>query len=76
MVKIKVHYQVDKGVPIPVSRRPGLPLNELEVDESILFPKERRSYVQTRASKVAKETGKEFTVRVVDDTNCRVWRTK
>lgn len=69
-------YQVDSGVPIPQERLEQLPLEKLEVGESFLFPLAKRRSVQTVASRMKKEKGKEFTVRKMDENNARIWRTK
>lgn len=74
---IPIKYSVDKGVPIPVSRtEAAVPLSKMEVGESIVFPLSKRSGVQTHASITKRRNGKEFTVRKVNDTEARVWRTK
>lgn len=70
---------IDKGVPLPKKRQPTIaqyPIDKLDVKESILFPKEHRNRVQVLVTNYKKRSGKEFTVRVVDDKNCRVWRVK
>lgn len=75
MTDIPIEYKVDKGVPIPV--RPGVvPLSSLEVNDSILFPVEDRARIQSYASQTKRRTGKEFTIKKVSDSQCRVWRTK
>lgn len=68
-------YKVDKHIPLP-DRTRGVPLDTLEVGDSILFPTEQRNSVQSYASQLKKSTGKLFTVKVEDEANCRVWRTK
>lgn len=75
MSDIKVDYTIDSGVPIPVRTAP-LPLDELKVGESVLFPIKRRGAIQGRASSIKKSTNKEFTVKRVSDTEARIWRTK
>lgn len=70
---------IDTGVPLPPERRSTLgdyPINKLEVNESILFPREDRDRVQISASQLKKRTGRVFTVRVMDKDNCRIWRIK
>jgi hypothetical protein len=75
MTKVPVDYRVETGVPVPVEvASKSIPIGNLDVGESILFPKARRAYVQTKASRLKKSDGMEFTVRVVDDKHCRVWR--
>lgn len=75
MKKIEVKYTVDKGVPVPV-RPEALPLDNLEIGESIRFPIEQRNNVQSQASKLKANKGKVFTVQYDrDEGDCRVWRT-
>lgn len=76
--KIKV-YSIDQDIPVPERARGevgSVPLDLLGVGESVLFSEEIRSGVQSTASKLKKNKGKEFTVRNVGSGNCRVWRTK
>jgi hypothetical protein len=74
MAKVAVDYRVEDSVPIPVEvASKSIPLRDLRVGQSILFPRDRRAYVQTKASRLKRE-GKTYTVRVVDDKHCRVWR--
>jgi hypothetical protein len=75
MAKVKV-YPVDKDVPIPDASRATVPIDTLEPGESILFPSEERNNVQSRASHLKRQKNKEFTIRMVDDSSCRVWRVK
>lgn len=72
---IPVEYTIDKGVPIKVSSS-KYPLEELEVGDSFVIPKEQRRSVATRMTLVKNATGREFTSRTVSDTEVRVWRTK
>lgn len=69
-------FKIDSDVPIPApkSSSPNVPIENLQVGESILFDKELRPKVQIAASRLKQAEGKEYTVRVVDDNNCRVWR--
>lgn len=72
--EVQIDYRVEDGIPVPVSvGSTSIPLRELQVGQSILFPRSRRAYIQTKASRLKKE-GMKFTVRTVDDKNCRVWR--
>lgn len=76
MKKVEVKYQIDKGLPIPVQKRPGLPLLALEVGESIQFPTADRQRVAVQASGIFRRQGKRYTIRTEDETNARIWRTK
>lgn len=74
MTKVPV-YQIESDVPIP--DEPGsVPLDELDQGDSIAFPLEQRPTVQSRASKLKSQTGKEFTIRKLDEDTARVWRVK
>ena len=66
--------QIDSGIPIPEERLSKLPLNVLKVGESFVFSRAKRASVQTQASKIKADTGKVFTIRVIDENNCRIWR--
>ena len=66
--------QIDKGVEVPITVR--LPLDTMDVGDSILIPLSRRDYVQSRMSKLKAETGIEYTAKKVSDTEIRVWRVK
>jgi hypothetical protein len=65
---------IDTAVPIP--GRASYPLEALKVGESFLFPVSKRTSVQSRVSRLKREQGLEFTVKKMDNDNCRVWRTK
>lgn len=75
MADIEVDYTPDKGVPVPVHRA-TVPISELKSGESLLFSIKDRGKVQSLASSLKKSRGKEFTVKRVSDTQCRIWRTK
>lgn len=68
-------YQIDSGVPIPQGSFGRIPIADLEIGDSFLFPIEKRRSVQTIASRVKKDTGRDFTIKKMDDNTCRVWRT-
>lgn len=68
-----VYFTVEKNVPIP--SREAVPLDEMEVGDSIAFPDFKRKSVQSKASLMKKRGEAEFTVRKIDDTTCRIWRT-
>ncbi len=78
MKGIPSKFPVDKGIPVPVKRRvrSAVPVSQMEVGDSILFPISSRPTVQSRASRVKASTGKQFTIRKVEDGFCRVWRIK
>lgn len=65
---------IDTAVPVP--ERGRYPLELLEVGESFLFPVSKRGSVQARASRMKAESDKSFTIKKMDELNCRVWRTK
>lgn len=71
--------KIEQGVPVPDETRGGhssIPFRSLEVGESIRFPLEIRLNVASYASIEKRRTGKEFTVRKVDDKHARIWRVK
>lgn len=72
---IPVEYTIDKGVPVRVTSS-KYPLEELEVGDSFVVPKEKRRSVATRMTLVKNATGREFLSRSVSDTEVRVWRIK
>ena len=71
---IPVSYEIEDEVPVPVRATP-IPLKDLEVGQSFVFPLRERPKVQTYASRY-NEIGKRFTVKKIDKDNCRVWRTQ
>lgn len=76
MSKVPI-YTIDSGVPAPndgVPTRERVPIGQLEVGESILFPKELRPAVIGLAHRLKKSESKKFTVKKMDDNNSRVWR--
>lgn len=68
-------WKKEDNIPIPDNSSVS-PLKTLEVGESILFPASKRNSVQSYAGVLKRRNGLEFTVRKVDDENCRVWRIK
>jgi len=58
MAKVPI-YSIDSGVPVPPMGR-GMPLNQLDVGESFVFPQEKRQSVLTMANRIKRQTGKEF----------------
>lgn len=70
-------FRIDKGIPIPEPIEKGtvVPIESLEVGESILVDEKLRNSVQVLASRL-KSKGKEYTVRKVEESKVRVWRTK
>lgn len=72
-------YPIESGVPIPKTRDTTMkkyPIDKLDAGESILFPKSDRPKVQVMVTGYKKRTNKEFTVRLVSNDECRVWRIK
>jgi hypothetical protein len=75
-------WKIDKNEPMPVPTRARNgwgnlpPITQLDIGDSIEFPVKIRNRVQVRASQLKRLDGKEFTVRVVADGVCRIWRTK
>lgn len=74
--KINV-YQVEDSVPVPVRiTEPKLNLVGLEIGQSIAFPRARRNNVQSYASALKRRKAMEFTISIIDEQNCRIWRVK
>jgi hypothetical protein len=67
-------YTVESGVQMP--RKNVYPFDEMVINDSFEFPKEERNRIRTAASKYTKEFGGKFEIRVIDEGNCRIWRTK
>ena len=75
MVEKKIPvYAIDTHVPIPAPPESVVPIDTLEIGDSILFPADKRSKVQQLASKLKQRKGKVFTVRNIGENECRVWR--
>ena len=64
-------YQIDNAIPVPGD---GLPINQLEVGESFVFPIEKRSQIQVAASTLKRRQGKVFVVRKQNEEFARIWR--
>lgn len=69
-------FLIEEDVPIPDKPTFTAQMIALEVGESFVFPKSKRASVQSIASKIKTDGKKEFTIRVLDDDTCRVWRQK
>lgn len=66
---------IDKGVPVP-RRSAVLPWGSMAVGDSVVFDRRRQGTVASYASVLKKRTGKEFTIKTISDTECRLWRIK
>lgn len=76
-MKIEVKQEFDKGIPIPVmNRRIASPLHSMKVGDSFKFDKELRNNYQSSASRIKRDSGKEYTIQVTTDDACRIWRIK
>lgn len=70
---------IDKNIPIPEPRRGLLDeykIKDLKVGESVLVPKEFDKQIRVAVAQHKIRTGKAYTVRGVDESNLRVWRTE
>jgi urease accessory protein UreE len=75
--RVTVNYPIEEGIAIPVKvASKSIPIQNLEVGQSLLFPLDRRSYVQTKASRLKSDEGRLYEVHKVDNKNCRIWRKK
>lgn len=66
-------YKISNDIPLPEQNN-KVPLNELSVGESFLFPVKLRPMVQVMASKIKKRQGKVYEIHKVDASSVRVWR--
>lgn len=68
-------YKVESNVPSPFR---GLykVVRDMDVDESITFPRQRRPVMATYASRLKKDSGKVYTLSNVDEETSRIWRLK
>lgn len=67
---------IENEVPIPIKRSAQVPLRELEVGQSVVFPLEHRPNIQSMASRTKRETGKAFTIKKLSEIEARIWRIK
>jgi len=73
---------LQSGIPVPTSPlSPRWPLREMKVNESFAVPRGKRGTVAANASRLTRQTGKEFTIRIHlnPDTGIkevRCWRLK
>lgn len=69
-------YELEVGVPEPEERTQHnkYPIRRMQVGESFKVPMEKRGSISATATRIAKVTGKRFTVRKVDQDTVRVWR--
>lgn len=74
--------KVEKGVPTPVDNDVPIPMrrfslvNTIKPGESFVFPREERPKIQSYASVLKKRYNKVYTIAVIDDKDCRIWRLK
>lgn len=78
MAKSVQVYKIDRDVPVPDdAQRPSIramvPIDELEVGDSVEFPLRLRTTVATTASRLKRE-GKGFTIKKIDEKSARIWR--
>lgn len=76
-MNIKV-TKIEDSVPIPVRRRSPVTklIRKMEVGQSIEFPLDQRTNIQSLASRIKAKEGKEFTVSKTGAETARIWRTK
>ena len=68
-----VRQPLHLGVPRKVGRPAEYPFMDLDVGESVLLPKKRRSLFSSALQYASKKTGWRFVTRKEGD-GCRVWR--
>lgn len=68
-------YKIEKGIIYEKRYKHPLPLEKMEIDDSIFIPFEKITYNVLNATKsyYSKKSGKKFSVRKVDD-GYRLWR--
>lgn len=73
-------YTIEKNIPLPETvlrnKTNNFPLNTMEVNDSFIAPKEKRSSIQAAAKKYGESNpGVKFATRVLEnEVNIRVWR--
>lgn len=69
--------QIEKNVPMPEPRptEPKYPLAKMQIGNSFIVPLHKRNAVSTAARAVARKTGMTFSIRMISETEARVWRT-
>lgn len=65
---------IDKNVPIPTINAKHPSILKLEVGDSFSFDITKRATIQSMASVVKKKTGRNFTVKKIDEDSGRIWR--
>lgn len=78
MAKTISVYKIEHDVPVPVdakapSVRDLVPIDELDVGDSVEFPIKLKNGVAVLATRLKRE-GKSFTIKKVDEDNARIWR--
>ena len=69
-------FLIEEDVPMPEKQTLSkAQLLDMKVGDSIAFPKEWRSKIQSKATRLKQES-REYTIRVVDADTCRIWRTQ
>jgi len=68
--------KIEKDVPIPTSRH-NYPFRELQVGESFLFPKNKCMSLRSNsyAFGIKQNPKREYVIRIISDTEARIWRT-
>lgn len=64
-------FKIEKNVPQP--SRSKYPFMDMEIGDSFLVPVGKGPTLRSMGSRLGKETGRRFTVRVMGD-GARVWR--
>lgn len=66
------HGEIEKGVPLPLVAR----LHEMEVGDSITWPRNRARLLRMNASKYkVRHLGWDYTTCTIDEDTIRLWRT-
>lgn len=74
-----VMYKIEKGVEYKKTNSLGLPFEKMEIGDSFLFPKTKRSSIHACAITFCRSKGnekKKFKTATTSETECRIWRIK
>ena len=73
-----MYYEIEKNVPMPKTRISRYNFGLMDVGDSFLVPFKDRNNVRTAASQFSRRNKLKsvFTVRKIDNDNCRCWRMK
>ena len=69
-------YKIEKNIPAPQRTINNFPLSEMDINDSFLVPKEKRSSVQVAIRKYMNlNQNTSFVTKTLEDGTFRIWRT-